>query len=407
MRSDFWKFWVGETISNFGNSITFFALPLLVFKLTGSAVSLGIAFAMFGLPHLFFGLIIGAWADRLDRKRLMIVVDLLSAAALVGIPLASAVGALSIWWIYATAFVLATLGIFFQAAQFAAIPSLVERDQLVTANGRIQASFSAASVVGPLVAGALLAFIPVEGLLYLDALTFVVSAVALALIARPFNAPREAARTSIRADVVEGLRYVLRHPVLRNISAMMALINFVSVTVFAQLVLFAKQRFGVTDSELGLLFGADGAGVVLLSLLAGPLRSRYSFGNVALGALMLSGIATFALAYAPSYLLAVALSGLSSGFGILFNINTGSLRQAIVPDHLLGRIITIAMVLAWSANPLGATVGGYIVERTGDVQTVYAAIGLLVFGIALYFRLFSPLGHAERYLEARAGASAS
>lgn len=407
MRGDFWKFWIGETVSNFGSSITLFALPLLVFKLTGSAVSLGIAFAMFGLPHLFFGLLIGAWADRLDRKRLMIVVNLLSAAVVVAVPLASAAGVLSIWWIFAAAFALATLGIFFQAAQFAAIPSLVERDQLVTANGRIQASFSAATVVGPLAAGALLAFIPLESLLFIDALTFVFSAIALSLIARSFNAPRESVPTSIRADVVEGLRYVLRHPVLRNISAMMALINLVSVTVYAQLVLFAKQRFAVSDSELGLLFAANGAGVVLLSLAAGPLRSRFAFGNVALGALMLSGVMRFALAYAPSYLLAVALSALSSGLGTLFNINTGSLRQAIVPNHLLGRIITIAMVLAWSANPLGATIGGYIVERTGDVQTVYAAIGALVFGIALYFRLFSPLGHAERYLTAPAEAAAS
>ena len=406
MRSDFWKFWAGETISNFGSSITQFALPLLVFKLTGSAVSLGIAFAMFGLPHLFFGLLIGAWADRLDRKRLMIVVDLLSAAVVASVPLAAAAGVLSIWWIFAGGFVLATLGIFFQAAQFAAIPSLVERDQLVTANGRIQASFSAATILGPLAAGAVLAFVPIERLLYIDALTFAASAVALALIARPFNAPREAARTSIRADVVEGLRYVLRHPVLRNISAMMALINLISVTVYAQLVLFAKQRFAVSDSELGLLFAADGVGVVVMSLAAGPLRSRYSFGNVALGALMMSGLMTIALAYAPTYLLAVGLSAASSGFGILFNINTGSLRQAIVPNHLLGRIITIAMVLAWSASPLGATIGGFIVERTGDVQTVYASIGALVFGIALYFRLFSPLGHAERYLKTPAEAAA-
>ncbi len=406
MRGDFWKFWTGETISNFGSSITQFALPLLVFKLTGSAVSLGIGFAMFGLPHLLFGLLIGAWTDRLDRKRLMIVVDLLSAAVLVSVPLAAAAGVLSVWWIYAAIFASATLGIFFQAAQFAAIPSLVERDKLVAANGQIQASFSAATVLGPLVAGGLLAFFPIEDLLYVDAATFLVSAAMLSLIARPFNAPREAARASIRADVVEGLRYVLRHPVLRNISAMMALINFVSVTVYAQIVLFAKYRFAVSDSELGLLFAADGAGVVLLSLAAGPLRSRFSFGNVALGALMLSGLMTFALAYAPTYLLAVALSALSSGFGILFNINTSSLRQAVVPNHLLGRIITIAMVLAWSANPLGATIGGYIVERTGDVQTVYAAIGALVFGIALYFRLFSPLGHAERYLETHAEAVA-
>lgn len=400
MRTDFWKFWSGETISSFGSSITMFALPLLVFNLTGSAVSLGVTFAMFGLPHLFFGLLIGAWVDRVDRKRLMIIVDLLSATVVAALPLAAAAGVLSIWWIYATAFALAALGIFFQAAQFAAIPSLVSRDQLVTANGRIQASFSAATVIGPLAAGALLAFIPIDALLYVDSATFVASALALSLIARPFNVAGERARATLREDVMEGLRYVLRHPVLRNISVMMALINFVGVTVFAQLVLFAKQRFGVSDSELGLLFAADGAGVVLMSLAAGPLRSRWSFGNVALGALMLNGILTVALAFAPSYPLAVVLSALVAGLAVLFNINTGSLRQAIVPNHLLGRIITIAMVLAFSASPLGATLGGVVVDRLGDVQAVYAAIGAAVFGIALYFRLVSPLGHAERFLSA-------
>ncbi|TMF58234.1 MAG: MFS transporter, partial [Chloroflexi bacterium] len=125
----------------------------------------------------------------------------------VSVPLAAVAGLLSVWWIYAAIFAASTLGIFFQAAQFAAIPSLVERDKLVVANGQIQASFSAATVLGPLAAGALLAFIPLEDLLYVDAATFLVSAFTLSLIARPFNAPREAARTSIRADVVEGLRY--------------------------------------------------------------------------------------------------------------------------------------------------------------------------------------------------------
>jgi MFS family permease len=140
--------------------------------------------------------------------------------------------------------------------------------------------------------------------------------------------------------------------------------------------------------------------VVLMSLIAGPLRKRWTFGNVALGALMLSGALILALAFAPSFWIALPLWGLSSGFGVLFNINTGSLRQAIVPNHMLGRIITIAMVLAWSATPLGAMLGGVAIERTDDVQLVYAAIGVATFLIPLYFRLFSPLGHAERYLDA-------
>src|SRR5512141_2041221 len=309
MRADFWKFWVGETVSNFGTSMTQFAIPLLVFKLTGSAVLLGGTAALAGLPHLLFGLVIGAWSDRLDRKRLMIGVDILSALLIGSLPLAAAAGALSIAWIYAALFASATIYIFFETAQFAAIPSLVGREELVAANGRIQASFATAAIVGPLAGGALLFVMPVEDLLYVDAATFLVSAVTLSLVRRPFNAGGARARTTVRADIAEGLRYVLRHPVLRNISAMMALINFVSTTVFAQLVLYAKVRFAASDSEIGALFAAGGVGVVVCSLAAGPLRARFSFGNVALGALMASGAASVALAFAPTLAVAVVLAG--------------------------------------------------------------------------------------------------
>jgi len=246
----------------------------------------------------------------------------------------------------------------------------------------------------------------VEAILLLDAASFLVSAAMLSLIARPFNAPLTKRATSIRQDIVEGLRYVLSHPVLRNISLMMAMINMVGATVFAQLVLFAKQALRAEDSEVGLLFAAGGAGVVLLSLAAGPLRKRWSFGNVALGALMLSGLLTIAFAYTTSLWIAVVLWALVSGLGILFNINTGSLRQSIVPNHMLGRVISIAMVLAWSANPAGALAGGVLIERSGDVRLVYAVIGLLTFLIALAFRVASPLGNAERYLSSRAEATA-
>src|SRR4029077_1705672 len=262
------------------------------------------------------------------------------------------------------------------------------RAHLVTANGRIQATFAGATVLGPLVAGALLVVLPVDRLLVVDAATFLVSAAALSMIRRPFNAPLTARRTTIRQDVVEGLRYVLRHPVLRNISAMMALVNLVSVTAFAQLVLLAKERYAATDSQIGLLFASGGARVVVFSLAAGPLRKRWTFGNVALGALMVSGLLTIGLAYAPTFLVAVALWGVSSGLGTLFNINTGSLRQAIVPNHMLGPLITLAVVLAWSANTIRAIGRLRSVDRTHDVQLVYAVVGVLMFLIPLYFRLF-------------------
>ena len=371
-----------------------------MFKLSGSAVALGAAAAMFTVPHLLFGLAIGAWTDRTDRKRLMIGVDLLAAATIASVPVAAALGVLSVGWIIAVTFVSSTLGIFFQASEFGAIPSLVDKSELVAANGRVQASYAAAGVLGPLLAGASLVFVPVEWLLYGDAASFVVSAVALALIGVPFNAPVTRRTTSLRQDIVEGLRYVLRNPVLRNISLMMAMINIIATTTWVQIVLFAKRELAATDAEVGLFFASAGAGAFVLGLLAGPLRKRWSFGNVALGSLMLSGLLTAALSFTYSLPVALVLWALASGLGLLFNINTGSLRQSIVPNQMLGRVISIAMVLAWSANPIGAIGGGFLVERVDDVRLIYAAIGIATFLIALTFRLASPLGHAERYLEA-------
>ncbi|MDE3193924.1 MAG: MFS transporter, partial [Chloroflexota bacterium] len=320
---DFWTFWTGQTISQFGSSITQFALPLLVFDLTGSALDLGVSFALGVLPYPLFGLPIGAWTDRVDRKRLMILTDVARAAVVGSIPVAALTGLLTVTWVYAVLFVSTTLTIAFNSAEFAVIPALVGKDDLVTANGRVQASFSAAAVIGPLVAGALLAVVALPLLILLDAASFLVSALSVWLIRRELHAPREHV-TSIRADVVEGLRYVLRHPILRNISAMMALVNFVSVTTFAQGVYFAKTRFDATDPQVSFFFSAAGVGVVVLSLAAGYLRRRLSFGVVALGALMTSGVLTAALAVVPSYAGAVVLVAGMAGLGTLFNINTAS-----------------------------------------------------------------------------------
>ncbi len=399
LNADFGKFWCGQTISNLGTSFTTFALPLLIYKLTGSAMNLAFSTAANFLPYLLFGLVIGAWVDRVNRKRLMIVVDIVNALVIASIPALAMFDMLSVWWIYGVGFITSTLGIAFQSAEFAAIPSLVTRnDDLVTANGRIQASYSAAAVVGPLLAGLLTAVMPLADVLFFDALSFLVSAVALAAIRRSFNtAASEKTPTSVRQDVVEGLRYVLGHPVLRNISIMMALVNFVSATSFGQLVLFAQRRLAASDFQVGLLYSAGSIGVVLLSLLAGVLRKRWPFSRIALGALMMEGLLIVALSLTTWYWGGVLLWALISGFGMLFNINTGSLRQAIVPNHLLGRVMSIAGVLAWSAIPIGTLLGGAAIEATGNVALVYGVIGTITLFIPLAFS-FTALGHAERYL---------
>lgn len=390
---------MGQTISNLGSSVTLFALPLLVYKLTGSALNLGITGAVSMLPYPLFGLLLGAWMDRVDRKRVMIFTDVGRALVVASIPVLALSGWLPVWWIYIVGFLQSTLTICFDSGEFAAIPSLVKQDDLVTANGRIQASYSAAQIAGPLLAGVLILAMPLPLLMFIDAASFLVSSFSLLLIRKSFNLEggEQHERKHIFKDVAEGLRYVLRHPVLRNISLMMALVNFVSASAYAQLVLFAKERLTANDAQVSLLFSAGSLGIVIMGLLAGQFRKRWSFSVVALGALMTEGGLIVILSFTRWYWVGAFLWMLCSGLGILFNINTGSLRQAIVPNHMLSRVISIAGVLAWSAIPLGNLLGGFAITWTHNVALVYAVIGALTFLIPLCFS-FTPLGHADKYM---------
>lgn len=397
LSPDFWKLWLGQAISALGSSFTGFALPLLVYNLTGSALNLAYATAAHFVPYLLFGLFIGAWSDRTDRKRLMVWTDIGRGVLIATVPLLATINMLDVLWIYLVLFVNSIFAIAFDAAKFAAVPSLVDKDDLVTANGRIQASYSTMTILGPLTAGLLVAVMPIYDLLVIDALSFVVSTASLLLSRGAFNAPGKARGTSIMQDVGEGLRYVFGHPVLRNISFMMAMVNFVGITVYAQQVLYAKEQLGADDSQVAVLRAAGSLGVIVLALVAGRLRKRLSFSRVALGALMLSGVMTIGLAFTTNYWVAVVFVALFSGLGIMFNINTNSLRQAIAPNHMLGRVVTIAGVLAWSANPVGAFVGGLLIERTQNVGLVFAGIGVVTVIIPVLFA-FGPLGRAEKYL---------
>jgi MFS family permease len=398
--AEFWKFLLGQTVSNVGSSFTIFVLPLLVFKLTGSAFNLALVASAEYLPYLLFGLIIGAWVDRVDRRRLMILTDMAQALVISSIPLLTALGLLSVWWIYAVGFVSSTLWIFFNTAEFAAVPSLVPEEDLPAANGYLQASYATATVVGPLLAGLLVAVAPIHLVLVVDALSFLVSALAVGLIKVSFNDADSAERQRserLQRDVVEGLRYVLGHPILRNTCLMMALVSCVGFTVYAQLVFYAKERLGASDAQVGLLYAAGSVGMIAFALVASPLRRRLSFSKVMLGTLMLQGVLTVLLASTRWYWVGVLLWAVMWGLVVLLDINSNSLWQMIVPNRLLGRVQSVVNVLSWSTIPLGTFIGGVAIELTQDVALVYRAIGIVIFLAALAFS-FTALGHAERYL---------
>jgi len=411
-RADFWLYFGGQLISTIGSAFTMFALPLLVYKLTGSPTDLALTMAANMLPYLLFGLAFGAIADRVDRRQMMISVDLARAAVIAVLPVLYLAGELDVVWVYVVAFAQASLGILFDSGEFAAIPSLVPKADLVTANGRIMAASSAGQVTGPVIAGALVSFLAPASLLFFDAGTFVASALSLALIRRSFNQPDDEAASGVEEgsvvrrlalDVREGLGYVWRHPVLRSISIMMALINFFAATTLAQIAFFSKTALHASDSQVGWMFAAGAAGVVIVGSMAGRLRRRLSFPVVALGALIVSGLALVGMGMTHTYAVALVLWAVSSGFAMLLNINTAALRQAIVPNGLLGRVMSVASVLAWSAIPAGALAGAAVMQAT-DVSVVYAAIGAIDALIAATFWL-SPIRHGDRYLSEASASS--
>ena len=409
LGADYWKFWTGQTISHLGSSFTFFALPLLTYKLTGSAFNLSLTAVATFLPFLLFGLVIGALVDRADRKRLMIFTDLTRTVIVATIPLLASFGLLAVWWIYIVAFIQSTLSIFFDSAEFASIPSLVDKDDLVTANGRIQASYSGAKIVGPLLAGALLLIIPLPTLLIGDALSFLISVCSLLLIRRSFNAePSDLAGgaseagepvqpKSIYRDIVEGLRYIFGHPVLRNLSIMMAIFNFVYSPVFTQLVLFARVQFQASATQISWIYSIESMGVIVFSILAGRIRKQWSFSVVALGSLMLMGLMVVLLAFIHWYWIGAVIWAISVGLTMLYNINDASMRQSFVPNQMLGRVITVENVISFSAIPLGSFLGGLLIQLTNNVVLIYASSGILIFLTAFAF-IFTALGHANRYL---------
>lgn len=395
--SDIAKFWIGQLLSNLGSAFTAFALPLLVYRITGSSFDIALVAAVESVPMLLLGLVIGAVIDRVDRRRLMIATDVLRACVVVSIPVLDVAGILPLWWLYVVAFINGALWVAFSAAEYTAVRNLVPGNALLAVNGRLQAGFHLAQVAGPIVAGAVLAAnVPLTVMYGVDAVTFLASALSLMLIRTTFAAGPRVAQQSIRSDIVEGLRYTIGHPLLRNISLLAVMVNLAGATVIAQLVFFAKEVLAATDAQIGVLFGAGSIGIAVSVLLAHRLRRHVSFSVATLGAIMTYGVAIMVFAGTRSFWLALVVWAIGAGMPYLYAVQTVSLRQTIVPDHMLGRIITVAQVLAWSANPLGLIIGGWAITATSRVDLVYGVIGVVIFLTGCVFWA-TALGRADRH----------
>lgn len=382
---DFRRFWIGRGISSIGDEISALALPLIaVLILDATATQMGVINALGYLPFLLVGLQAGVWVDRMRRRQILIWSDLVQAALLLSLPVAGFLGALRIEHLYVLALVIGAINVVASVAQQSFLPSLVERRQLPTANSRLEATYSATGIVGPGLAGALVQVLTAPVAVLINSVTLVVSAGLLASMrtAEPPPLP-DADRQGMRHQIAEGLGLVLRHPLLRSIMACGMTHNFFRRMFEALFVLYVVTEVGVNPALLGMIVAAGGPGALLGALAAVQVAKRVGVGPTIVGAQVLTGIACLAapLAGGPIWVAAVILAGGEFLLGIartLFNITQLSLRQAITPDRLQGRVNATMRFMMWGVTPVGALAGGLLGTAIGLRATLFlAALGVL------------------------------
>ena len=386
-HADFLKLWSAETISQFGTQITLLALPLIAATvLNVTPFEFGLLATIEFLPFILISLPAGVWVDRMRRRPILVVGDLGRALSLASIPIAYELGVLSIWQLYVVGFVNGCLTVFFDVAYQSYLPSLVDRDQLVDGNSKLETSRSAAQITGPGIGGFLIGAITAPLAILLDSISFLVSALFVFAIRRKEPAPErhideQGNHLSMRTEISEGLRFVGGNRYLRSIAATTATSNLFSNIGFSILVLYLVRERAFTAEALGLAFSIGSVGFLVGALTANPIAARFGVGPTIVGAAFASGPALLLVAAAPVELTfpAVAAAGFLGGLGgAVYNINQVSLRQALCPERMQGRMNATMRFVVWGTIPLGNIVGGLFGGTIGLHNTIWiGAIGSL------------------------------
>jgi MFS family permease len=369
---DFLKLWTGQSISEFGSQISALAIPwLAAVGLNASPLQFSLLGVLNFLPFILFALPAGVWVDRLRRKPILIVGDAARAVLLGMVPVFWALDALEMWHLFVIQFVLGVFTVFFDVAYQSYLPSLVDRDQLVDGNAKLQLTVSTSGVAGPGLSGALIGAITAPYAIVVDSISYVLSTLFMIRIRRPENLPEKTDDTPkprMLPELKEGLAFVLRHPYLRPIAACTGSSNFFGQILFAVALLYFVRTLHLSSFETGVVFGAFGAGSIVGALAANPIQRRIGVGPAIVGNAVLFSVAGLAYPLAPKSfpLPALIAGGLVLGFGaVAYNITQVSLRQAITPERLQGRMNATMRWVVWGTIPLGTLCGGLIATEWG------------------------------------------
>jgi len=383
-HSDFIKLWTGQTISEFGSQISQLAIPLLaLLELNATTFEFAVLGVLGFMPFIIFALPAGVWVDRLRRRSILIVCDSSRAVLLALIPVLWAAGVLQIWQLMVLQFLIGIFTVFFDVAYQSYLPSLIERSDLVDGNSKLQLTVSIAQVGGPGTSGALIGAITAPYAIIFDAASFVISSVFMITMRHRENVPERPKDGHPRMwpQVKEGLNWVVGHRWLRAIAACTGTSNFFSSLYFAVLLVYAVRTLQFSPLELGVMFAIGSCGAIIGALLANRIRLRIGVGQAILwGSVffcvpaLIYPVAPRAIAL-PLFMLAQALIQFG---GMVYNITQISLRQAITPERLQGRMNAAMRWIIWGTIPLGALLGGAIGQWIGLTTALWVgALGAL------------------------------
>ena len=377
---DFVLLQIGQGLSVLGSTSTNIAYPLLVLSETHSPAKAGVVAFANVLPYPLFALFAGVVADRVDRRRLMISMDVVRALAMASIVAGLAADLLTFWQVAAIAFIEGTAFVFFNIAEVGALRSVVPARQLPAAAAAEQSRYAAVTLVGPSLGGALFGLGRALPFL-VDAISYVFSIVTLAWMRTPFQETRERDRAPIRAQMREGISWLWSNPYLRTTALIFAAGNFAFSGLFLVFIVVAKEH-GLSSAAIGLLIGIFGIASLAGSLAAPRVTRRFSmrtimYGNEWLGA----AIILCAIAPGPYVLLACVLP--IAFVGPSLNSVVIGYRTAITPDHLVGRVSSVARTLAQLASPLGPLVAGFLLA-TSSAETTMLVLGGITVAVAVW-----------------------
>ena len=403
---DFLFLWGAQCVSQVGSQVTGLALPLAaIFVVHATTFEVAALNVVDLLPWVLFSLPVGVWVDRLRRRPILIAADWGRAGALASIPIAYAFGGLTLPQLYIVGFTTGTLTVFFDVSYQSYLPALVERDELGDANSKLEVSRSGAQVGGPGLAGILVGAITAPYAIAVDAVSFLASALLMTAIQRVEELPETlaATRQRMRTEIADGLRFVVRHPIMRPFLIMVAWSNFFTIMVFSIFLVFAVRDLHLSAATIGLMLSVASVGTLLGALTGTRIARLFGIGptTVVLAAIGGAVFVLYPLARGGYAIPFIVIAQFAFGFcAIGINVNGISLIQAITPGRMLGRTNASRRFVVWGVMPFGGLIGGALGSSLGLRGALWVgAIGCSLAFIAL---LPSPIWRVRVLADAEA-----